>query len=105
MNTATMLEEMGHRVYEATGAKSALQVIEANPEIDLVITDHAMPGMTGVQLADAIHQRRPGLPIVLATGYAELPVGSATELPRLGKPFSEHDLARAVQAAVSESVS
>ena len=43
----------------------------------MVITDHAMPVMTGLQLAECIQERYPGLPIILATGYAELPADPA----------------------------
>ena len=63
-----------------------------------MITDHAMPKMTGADLARQIAARRPGLPILLATGYAELPAGD-TGLPRLSKPFRQDALAAAVANA------
>jgi FixJ family two-component response regulator len=59
-----------------------------------------MPGMTGSQLAAAIREKWPNLPVILATGYAELPPGAATDLPRLNKPFSQKALADAVTAAM-----
>jgi PAS domain S-box-containing protein len=100
MNTAMMLEEMGHTVREAINGRAALQVLESGEPIDLVISDHSMPGMTGSQLASTIRASWPSIPIILATGYAELPPGSANDLPRLSKPFSQQDLAKAVAAAV-----
>ena len=96
-NTAGMLEEMGHRVFRASGGPEALPVVERGA-IDLVVTDHAMPGMTGAQLADMIEQIRPGLPVIIATGFAELPA-NASARPRLDKPFKQAELARTVSAA------
>ncbi len=98
MNTAMMLEELGHKVFEATSGKQALDILRREQAVDLVITDHAMPQMTGVQLATAIHDERPGLPIILATGYAELPPGSEIGLPKLAKPFRQQELAQAVSS-------
>jgi CheY-like chemotaxis protein len=98
MNTTLMLEELGHTVFEATSAKQALDILRREPEVDLVITDHAMPHMTGVQLAATIRKERPSLPIILATGYAELPPGAETDLPKLAKPFRQQDLMQAVAA-------
>jgi len=100
MNTAMMLEDLGHAVHEVTNGKAALAVLESGAPIDLVISDHAMPGMTGSQLALAIHMIWPNLPVILATGYAELPRGSAMDLPRLSKPFSQKELAQAVADVV-----
>jgi CheY-like chemotaxis protein len=100
MNTAMMLEDMGHTVQEVTNGKAALEILESGEPIDLVISDHAMPGMTGSQLALAIHMIWPNLPVILATGYAELPRGSVMDLPRLSKPFSQKELAQAVADVV-----
>jgi CheY-like chemotaxis protein len=100
MNTMMMLEDLGHEVHEASGGPAALQLLESGEKVDLVISDHAMPGMTGSQLAAAIREKWPNLPVILATGYAELPPGAATDLPRLNKPFSQKALADAVTAAM-----
>ncbi|MGH6974511.1 MAG: response regulator, partial [Stellaceae bacterium] len=51
---------------------AALEALRTEPQIDLVITDQVMPGMTGIELARRIRQLRPELPIILATGYSEL---------------------------------
>ncbi|GAU85492.1 two-component hybrid sensor and regulator [Bosea sp. BIWAKO-01] len=101
MNTAALLEDLGHSVIEAASAREALEVLDGGAKIDLVITDHAMPRMTGAQLAEIIRAKWPGLPIILATGYAELPSDETQKLPRLSKPFWQADLQRAVDAATS----
>ncbi|MBS0362922.1 MAG: PAS domain S-box protein [Proteobacteria bacterium] len=96
-NTAAMLEDLGHRVVTAASADQALTLL-ARTKPDLVITDFAMPQVTGLQLAQEIAARRPGLPVVLATGFAELPPGTADDLPRLAKPYSQPELAQVLQA-------
>jgi PAS domain S-box-containing protein len=94
-NTVAMLEDMGHQVLEAMSGEAALEQLRAS-KVDLVITDQAMPHMTGAQLIDTIRTDWPGLPVILATGYAELPAGMAKDTPRLAKPFTEADLAKIV---------
>ena len=61
-----------------------------------MITDYAMPGMTGLQLAEEARRLRPDLPILLATGYADLPSHSDLELPRLSKPYQQRQLAEQI---------
>ncbi|CAN5334668.1 PAS domain-containing sensor histidine kinase [soil metagenome] len=100
MNTTVMLQDMGHTVFEATSGNQALDILRREQSVDLVITDHAMPKMTGVQLAAAIKAERPDLPVILATGYAELPMAADNELPKLGKPFRQQELMQAVAAAI-----
>jgi PAS domain S-box-containing protein len=95
-NTAAMLEDLGHRVFVAPSAQGALEVL-ARHKVDLVITDYAMPHVTGLALAQQIETRHPGLPIVLATGYAELPPGEGEALPRLAKPYSQAALVQILE--------
>jgi CheY-like chemotaxis protein len=59
-----------------------------------------MPGMNGLDLALQIKQINPGLPIILATGYAELPAHQAIEFARLSKPYRDTDLAAALENAM-----
>ena len=92
-NTAAMLEDLGHACYAASSAQEALEILKSDDRIDLVITDQAMPRMTGLQLASAIRGERPDMPIVLATGYAEIDEAADIKLPRLAKPFTLADLA------------
>ena len=98
-----MLEDLGHTVVVAYSGEQALEQLERTPAIDLVITDHAMPKMTGSDLAKKIMARRPGMPIILATGYAELPTDADASLPRLSKPYRQDALAHAVADAIRTS--
>jgi PAS domain S-box-containing protein len=101
-NTIAMLEDLGHTVFEAASGKRALEVIHEQNPVDLVITDQAMPNMSGSDLARAIGAKWPHLPIILATGYAELPSGANADLPKLPKPFSQRDLAKAIASVIRE---
>jgi len=94
MNTSAMLEDLGHRVVEVHSGTQALEAIDKAGDLDLMITDQAMPQMTGLQLIEQARKRRPGLKVVLATGYAELPDGADQSIPRLSKPFFQGDLER-----------
>ena len=101
MNTAAMLEDLGHKVFQAISGKKALEILSREKHVDLVIVDQAMPQMTGTQLIEAIRADRPDLPILLATGYAELPAGMGVGIPKLSKPFSQQHLADAVAATIA----
>jgi signal transduction histidine kinase/ActR/RegA family two-component response regulator len=99
--TAAMIQDLGHSTIEAHSGAEALEVLSSGQSVDVVFTDHAMPAMTGLQLAQHLQQRHPGLPIVLATGYAELPVDpSSMGLVRLAKPCTQQEIAAAINAAV-----
>ena len=91
--TASMLEDLGHDSQVVPSGHSALNVLRADAHIDAVITDYAMPDMTGAELAVQIRRLRPGLPVILATGYADFPNSNVQDLPRLSKPFGAHELA------------
>ncbi|MBN8991201.1 MAG: PAS domain-containing protein [Rhizobiales bacterium] len=92
MSTMEMLEDLGHRVIGANSGLHALDILKSEQPIDLMMTDHVMPGMTGIELAAATREVRPSLPILLATGYAELPDGAQLDLPRLAKPYHQDQL-------------
>ena len=92
MSTTEMLEDLGHHVIGASSGLHALDIIRSEQPIDLMMTDHVMPGMTGIELAAASRRVRPSLPILLATGYAELPDGAQPDLPRLAKPYHQDQL-------------
>ena len=102
MNTADMLTDLGHSVLEASSAADALQKLASDKQFDVVVTDYAMPGMNGLDLAKEIQRINSKLPIILATGYAELPPEAPVEFPRLGKPYTQQELATALEAAVKE---
>ncbi len=104
LNTAAMLEDLGHQVLSASSGEEALGHLAGHAEISLVVTDEIMPGMTGTELALRMRDGGSDLPIILATGYAELgerPAPQKLGLPRLAKPFTQSQLAQAVEAALS----
>jgi CheY-like chemotaxis protein len=100
-STTAMLEDCGHEVLGVSSGEGALDILRRRAtHIDLVIADQVMPGMTGLQLARELRAMRPGLPVLLATGYGELPPGSEGILPRLTKPFTQQQLANAAEACM-----
>jgi CheY-like chemotaxis protein len=96
--TAAMVEDLGHAVLEAHSGAEALAFLESGRQIDLLITDQLMPKMTGTELIQIVRERWSNLRIILATGYAEQPVGHkpVTNLPRLAKPFRQEELERMI---------
>ena len=103
LNTLAMLEELGHEPVEATSGAKALDILSGGEKIDLVVTDQAMPHMTGMQLVETIRKNWPQLRVVIATGYAELPTDSPASFIKLAKPFGQKDLARAIKDAPTVS--
>jgi signal transduction histidine kinase len=101
-STAAMLEDVGHVVLEAQSGAVALDMLRQGQAVDVVITDHAMPGMTGAELARQIKQTWPTLPVILATGYAELPNGEDPGLPRLSKPYLQDELVGQITKVLSQ---
>jgi signal transduction histidine kinase len=87
-STVALLEDLGHEVVEVHSAREALQLLEGGLLTDLLITDHAMPGMTGIELVHEVRRQRPRLPILLATGFAELEGAKVVDVPRLAKPYT-----------------
>lgn len=92
MSTAYMLAELGYAVIEAGSADEALRLLEDGQHFDLLVTDHLMPGLSGTELAREVRRQRPGMPVMVVSGYAEAE-GIAPDLPRLVKPFKQSDLA------------
>jgi PAS domain S-box-containing protein len=95
-NVTAMLEDLGHQVIAVDAGARAIETIDSTPAIDLVITDQTMPVMTGLQLIEEIRARRPTLPVILASGYAELPQAVIASIGRLAKPFTQGALAEAL---------
>jgi CheY-like chemotaxis protein len=98
--TAGMLEQLGHRALIASSGTLALELIRLEPTIDLLITDQAMPGMSGTELAARVRDARPALPIVLATGFADPPSSDLPGLLRLDKPYRLDKLVATIAAAL-----
>jgi CheY-like chemotaxis protein len=92
-STVDMVEDLGFRVIEANSGAKALEILGGDDPVDLMVTDFAMPGMNGMELARAAKEVRPDLPVLLASGYAETPLGAETDLPRLAKPYRQEQLA------------
>ena len=102
---AESLEMLGYSVVAAAHGREGLERLEeALPE--LMIIDYAMPGLNGVQVAEAARARAPGLPIILATGYADMEAVHKVfdETHILKKPFQINDLHQAVRRALAETV-
>jgi CheY-like chemotaxis protein len=100
LSTADMLGDLGFSVREARSGEEALRLIEDGLEIDVLITDHLMPGMTGVDLIRALRRRRPSAPALIISGFAETD-SIAPDLLRLAKPFRQADLAATLAKAIA----
>jgi len=103
MSTRAMIEDLGHTVIETHSGTRALEVLREGRHVDLLLTDFSMPKMNGAELAKAARTLRPDLPIVLATGFAELPTGFDLAVQRLGKPFMQVQLQAALAKAVDRA--
>jgi len=95
--TAAMLGDLGYRVIEAAGGAPALDLLRSDAPVDALVTDFLMHGMTGGDLLAAARQTRPGLPVLVVTGYADT---ASLDLPApiLPKPYGAAELAAAVAA-------
>jgi PAS domain S-box-containing protein len=102
-SAAAIIEDLGYRVIAVESGEAALRIIDSPAEIDVLMTDQAMPEMTGLQLARATAQKRPHLPVILASGFAEVETNSAQGCRRLPKPFRRAELADALASAVRKS--
>jgi signal transduction histidine kinase len=101
-STVSMLEDIGHSVMAAHSAQQALEMLLAGAKVDLVVTDQAMPGMTGLQLASRLQQLHPRMPLLLITGYADRTELATAGLPLLYKPFAQSALEAAIQHCLRE---
>ncbi|ARQ61660.1 UNVERIFIED_ORG: signal transduction histidine kinase [Rhizobium etli] len=103
--TVAMLEDLGHLPREAASASQALEFFAGGQECDLVITDHAMPGMTGAELARHLRAAFPNLPVILASGYVELAEDQGLgRMLRMTKPFTQEQLQAAMDEALRDKV-
>jgi CheY-like chemotaxis protein len=101
--TVGMLEELGHVVKEAPLGQEALAVLGGNGQCDLLITDYAMPNMSGTELVKEARKIKPGLRSMIITGYADNDVlaSSLKDIAVLSKPFSLEKLAQAIGTVVN----
>ncbi len=97
---AAQLESAGHQVVVQASARAAVAALEAGERFDLVLTDFAMPDLSGVEVAARVRACCPDVPVLLITGFAEMgdtPVG----MPVLTKPFTGDQLHAAIAAALT----
>ena len=97
-----LLNDLGCEVVSAASGDEALGLLGGN-ELDLVLSDIVMPGMSGIALAREIAKVRPGLPVILATGYSEQAAQANPGLPIVLKPYSAKDLAAAMAQALTSA--
>ena len=100
-NTCALLAEMGHTVLQASSGRGALDVLGEH-QVDLLLTDFAMPGMTGGELIEIVSRDWPELPALMVSGYADVPEGSVAGVPRLAKPFRPHQLSGALNQRMND---
>jgi CheY-like chemotaxis protein len=100
-NTVAMLEDLDHEAIRAATPFVAIDILDSRADIDLVLTDQAMPVMTGAQLIEVIRQHAPRMPIILATGYAKLSTPVPASVQRLAKPYTQRELGAALRCALA----
>jgi signal transduction histidine kinase/ActR/RegA family two-component response regulator len=99
--TSSILHDLGYSVIEAGSGGAALEALDGNAKVDLVLLDFAMPGMNGVEVAREVRARRPHMPILFATGYADAEaLTEAGEDRIVHKPFVEDELAEKLDRAL-----
>ena len=102
--TASILRDLGYVVIEVGSGGAALDLLDHNARIELVILDFAMPGMNGMEVARQVRTKSPTRPIVFVTGYAETSaLGDIDETQIVRKPFIGNELADKVQIALANS--
>jgi len=102
--SATMLRELGFEVELASDANAALRAINGDAMFDLMFTDIVMAGqLDGIALARIVRQRRPNLPILLATGYSSAAIAARDEFSILRKPYQIAQLSRAIAGVVAQT--
>ena len=96
----------GHSVLQAGSGDEALERFRRNPEIDMVVTDIVMPGLSGDQLAEKLLEIKPGLPVLFISGNASTHIQSRIPLEEgvnfLRKPFSLETLERAIASLLPQ---
>jgi signal transduction histidine kinase/ActR/RegA family two-component response regulator len=104
--TAATLQELGYGTVIARDGAEALAALGEEPGIDLLFSDYVMPGMSGAELARAAREQRPGLKVLLTSGYAkhaQLRDGnSADGFPLLAKPYRVDELAATIRVVLDE---
>lgn len=101
-----VLQDLGYHYIEVGDAKAALEVIDTDTHIDLLVSDVGLPGMNGRQLAEIAIARRPGLKVLFVTGYAEQAAVRhgflSAGMQMITKPFLLDELANRVRSILAE---
>jgi PAS domain S-box-containing protein len=97
---AAVMESFGYHVLEAESGTQALRILNGCATIDAMVTDYAMPGMSGAALVEEVHRLLPGLPVLMMTGYSERPE-EADGITCIEKPFEATELATQLAALIS----
>jgi CheY-like chemotaxis protein len=93
--SADMLQELGYTVMQAASGPQALDILDANPGFDVMVTDIRMPGMSGLELSDMAAGRHAELKIILISGYFR---PQTLKRRFLQKPFRTYELDQAIKA-------
>jgi two-component system, cell cycle sensor histidine kinase and response regulator CckA len=107
-SVSELLRSAGYHVFEAATGEQAVAIARKQHDIDLLLTDLAMPGITGLQLATKLRQFRPGLPVICSSGYEPHSTSAAWEeqsVAFLRKPFSPHELVQKVRQVLDTNLS
>jgi CheY-like chemotaxis protein len=100
LTAVDMVESLGYEAVEAHSGAEALEILGTGHRIDLLITDHAMPGMSGAELVREARLLKPDIAIMVSTGYSQLPEEFEPDILFLSKPYSEIDLSAKIRAAL-----
>ncbi len=105
-----ILERLGYKVTFRTSSSDALEAFRASPNsFDLIISDMAMPHMTGIELAQEIVKIHPGIPIIVCSGFSEKLTEEKAKAfginGLLMKPVSKHEMARVIRRVLDEAKS
>jgi CheY-like chemotaxis protein len=102
--TVRRLQSLGYAVVEAKSGPAAITLLESGEPVALVFSDIVMPGgMTGYDVAEWVRAMKPGLKVLLTTGYSAMPIGASEAVQKikvLGKPYTREQLAHALRQAL-----
>ena len=102
--TATLLRDLGYEVCEAGSGGAALDLLQRESDIALMLIDFAMPGMSGADVARRVHRSRPSLPVLFVTGFADrTALAGVAEQHIIGKPYRRDDLDQKIRDALAEA--
>src|SRR4029078_5892333 len=101
--TSALLRDLGYEVIEAGSGGAALDMLDRERGVDLMLIDFAMPGMNGAEVARHVTSKRPGLPVLFVTGFSDRgALEGVSEAYIVGKPFIDDELATKVRNALAE---